>query len=73
MVGVFYSPSQLSNLFIDYEAMWEDEFGHNITIASDYPKHDDGYWVFGFHQYESDLRLTPEYCGIFVLGIWCEC
>ena len=36
-------------LGVECEAMWEDEWKHNITIISDPPlKHHDRDWVFGF-------------------------
>ena len=36
-------------LYVEYEAMWEDECRHNIAVISDYHKHHDVEWVFGFH------------------------
>ena len=35
-------------LHVGLEAMWEEEWRHNVTIASDHPKHHDVNWVFGF-------------------------
>ena len=32
--------------------MREDEWRHDITIASDHPKHHDVDWVFDFYHYE---------------------
>ena len=39
--------------FVEYEAMWEDEWRHNFTIANDHPKHHDVDWMFGFHHYQT--------------------
>ena len=43
-------------LYFESKAMCEDEWRHNITIASDNLKHDDVDWVFGSHQYQCILR-----------------
>ena len=36
-------------LGVESEAMWEDEWRHNITITLDHSKYCDVNWVFGFH------------------------
>ena len=59
-------------LHVESEAMWEDEWRRNITIASDYPKYHDVNWVFGFLQYESVLRLTSRHSVIFVFEASCK-
>ena len=53
----------------------EDEWWHNIIIASDDPKHPDVDWVFAFYQYECEsvLRLTPKHSEFFVLTLPGEC
>ena len=38
----------------------ENKWRHSVTIASDHPKHHDIDWVFGFHQFESIPKLTPQ-------------
>ena len=51
--------------------MCEDDSRHNVTIASDLPKHHDVDWVFGFnpYEYESVLRLTSKHTETFVLEL----
>ena len=47
------------------EAMWEDKSGHNVTIASDHPKHHDVNLVFGFHHYHHAAAFLKHniYCS----------
>ena len=49
--GQHYLQALDIGLHVEFEAMWEDESRYNITIASDYSKHHEVDWVFGFHQY----------------------
>ena len=58
-------------LCIEFEAVWQDELRHNVTIALDYSKWLGEDCVFGFHQYryESVLRLTPKLSEVTVLGL----
>ena len=39
------------SLHVEFEAMCEDEWKHNITIASDHSEHSDVNWGFDFHLY----------------------
>ena len=50
------------------EAMLEDEWRQNVSIASDQPKDYDVFPVWVFYQYkrETVLGLTPNQSGIFV-------
>ena len=45
-------------LCVESEAMWEDEWRHDIIITSGNPKHYDVDWVFGFHHYKYILLPT---------------
>ena len=53
---------------IESEAIWEDEWEYNVSIASDHPEHHAMDWVLAFHKYESALRFTTKYSGIFILN-----
>ena len=48
--GQHYLPQEHDiGLGVEVEVMWEDEWRHNFTIASNHPKYHDVDWVFGFH------------------------
>ena len=56
-------------LYVKDEAIWEDEWKHNVTTTSDHLKHHDVDLIFGVYQYEFEyvLRLIPKHFEIFVL------
>ena len=54
-------------LHVKTEDLWEDEWKHNITISTNHCIHHNLDWVFGFHQYESVLTVTPKHSEIFIL------
>ena len=56
------------DLHVECEDTQDDEWRHNITIASDHPKHHNVDWVIGFHQYEFEtvFRLTTKHSENFV-------
>ena len=59
------------SLHVEFEAELEDKWWHNVTTASDHPKHLEVDKVLGFNQYECEslLRLTSKHSEIFVLEL----
>ena len=43
------SPTFSKYLCVETEAMWKNEWGHNVTVANDHQKQFDGDGVFGFY------------------------
>ena len=56
-------------LCVKCDVSWENEWRHNVTIASGHLKHHDVDWMFGFHQNVSVFTLKPKYCENFLMEL----